>query len=701
MMLAAVPAAAQVGPPAGQSSGDQLSHNLRLLAQNPRSLTALMGAGKAALELGDAAAALTFFARAEEAAPRDGRIKMYIGSALVQMEKPASAMKFFQEASSLGVPEAELAGERGLAYDLTGDSRRAQADYRLALSRARNPEVTRRLALSLAISGEREPALQLLADQLLVRDPAGQRTRALVLALTGDAQGATRAAEGAMPVQQAAAMAPFLARLPVLAPRDRALAVHFGHFPENARNLPVPPPRTYAAATVPPAAATTSTARGKRRTYTAAPATRGARPAEAPPVQIAARTPVPQAAATQPAASKPATPKPRASTSTERTPAATAWSWSRGLDAPRTTTRKPDLAPRPAVQTAQRQPAPAPQQATPAPVQIAQAQPQRAPVQQQPVQVAQAQPAPVQSAPIQQTPVQVAQIQPQPAPAQQQPVQLAQAQPSSPPPIARANTPAASVSGPVDTGATPGFSFGQSLASAAPQPAQVQPAQVQPAPEVQSGSALAQTAATAPAETPKPAAPAIQLAELAPSTVAAPSAPTPAPTPTPRRIADLAAALADIPEAEIAKPEPAPAPARKPAATPPAKKPAATASADKKPSAAETAAEKKKAAANAAAKKPTPAAPKEPARIWVQVAGGAVKAALPREFARLKTKAPKALAARAAWTTPLNATNRLLVGPFASAKEAQAFVNELAKEDLSAFAWTSDAGQKIEKLSAK
>jgi hypothetical protein len=85
----------------------------------------------------------------------------------------------------------------------------------------------------------------------------------------------------------------------------------------------------------------------------------------------------------------------------------------------------------------------------------------------------------------------------------------------------------------------------------------------------------------------------------------------------------------------------------------------------------------------------------------VQVAGGADKAALPREFTRLQTKAPKLLAARTAWTAPLKATNRLLVGPFKSDKEAQEFVNELGKASVSGFAWTSDAGQKIEKLAAK
>jgi hypothetical protein len=74
---------------------------------------------------------------------------------------------------------------------------------------------------------------------------------------------------------------------------------------------------------------------------------------------------------------------------------------------------------------------------------------------------------------------------------------------------------------------------------------------------------------------------------------------------------------------------------------------------------------------------------------------------LPRAFARLKEKAPKLLDGRSAWTTPLNATNRLLVGPFDSDEEAQSFVNKLAKAELSAFAWTSDEGQRIERLPAR
>ena len=46
----------------------------------------------------------------------------------------------------------------------------------------------------------------------------------------------------------------------------------------------------------------------------------------------------------------------------------------------------------------------------------------------------------------------------------------------------------------------------------------------------------------------------------------------------------------------------------------------------------------------------------------------------------------------------MRTTSRLLVGPFASAREAQDFVNQLAGHDVAAFAWTSAAGQEIERL---
>ncbi len=509
LFLASGAAAQQTGMPGAVSSdavGDALSRNLRLLAQNPTSLIALMGAGRASLEGGDAQAALNFFARAEEVAPTDGRIKMWIGSALVQLEQPRPALRFFDEAKALGVPEADFAGDRGLVYDMLGDPRRAQQDYQLALRHGHDPEVTRRLALSLGISGERERALQLLEEQLLLRDPAAARTRALVLALTGDAEGADRAAQEAMPGAQAQAMAPFLARLPTLSLADRALAVHFGHFPGSGQ----PAPTSYA-----------------------------------------------------------------------------------GL-VPITNAGAPDSS-RPALGT----------RSDPS-VATASAEPRRRPD----------------------------------AGAETQPARTASAARVPEPSGTVSREPAASSSA-LNAASRPAAETGRPLPTLAAREREPAPRPVRTSRKAESGG----------------------------------------------RLADVAAALADLSDEQARTksgeaPQPAAASGR---SSTRATSPAATT----------------RAGHTTTPKKTTPPPPREPSRVWVQIAGGANESSLPREFARLKAKAPKHLGSRSAWTVPVNATNRLLVGPFATGREAQAFINELSKEGVSGFAWTSAAGQKIERLSTR
>ena len=199
-------------------------------------------------------------------------------------------------------------------------------------------------------------------------------------------------------------------------------------------------------------------------------------------------------------------------------------------------------------------------------------------------------------------------------------------------------------------------------------------AQFQLQPGIQSRPAETQIAALQPPPPPPPQPQAQPEPEPGPAEVrnseAEPSAPPPRAEAVPAgsRLADLSATIAVIGDPERAA--------------------ARTAQAKPKPAA-------------PSAKTSKPAAPAEASRAWVQIAVGAAKTALPGEYARLKAKAPKLLGARAAWTAPLNSTNRLLVGPFDSAREAQAFVNQLKAEDLSGFAWTSAAGQKVEKLPAK
>jgi len=109
--------------------------------------------------------------------------------------------------------------------------------------------------------------------------------------------------------------------------------------------------------------------------------------------------------------------------------------------------------------------------------------------------------------------------------------------------------------------------------------------------------------------------------------------------------------------------------------------------------------------AKADPKKKVPAKPEpakaEPARIWVQVAGGADEKALSGAWDKVADRAPAAFKGKSGWSTPLRATNRVLAGPFKTNDEAQAFVNQLRKKDIQAFVFTSEAGQKVTRLSKK
>jgi hypothetical protein len=236
---AAAPISAQLVQPV-PGAGDPattLSAHLRTLASSPRDLSALLGAGQAALDVGDPNAAVGFFARAEELAPNNGRAKAGLASALVELEKPDDALPLFGQALAMGVPESDIAADRGLAYDLRGDSKRAQKDYALALKRGADDEVTRRYALSLGITGDREGAIALLDPLLRKQDRAAWRARSFILALTGDVAGANGAARQVMPGPLAASMAPFLSRLGKLNPAEQAHAVNFGTMPADGQTF--------------------------------------------------------------------------------------------------------------------------------------------------------------------------------------------------------------------------------------------------------------------------------------------------------------------------------------------------------------------------------------------------------------------------------------------------------------------------------
>ena len=247
-MPLAQPAYAQSAfSPYAETASAALARYVRTLASSPNDFGSLIGAGRAALALGDTQAAAGFFARADELNPRSPLPQAGMGAVSVANGEPYAALPYFARAQQLGAPLATIGADRGLAYDLLGQQVQAQADYRAALGGADSDEARRRLALSLAISGNRSAALEALAPLAAKGDAAAYRTRAFVLALTGESNGAMAAIDAAMPGSRSS-MAPFLARLPALQPGQKAAAVNLGLFPESGA-----PAYAYA----PPAAATT------------------------------------------------------------------------------------------------------------------------------------------------------------------------------------------------------------------------------------------------------------------------------------------------------------------------------------------------------------------------------------------------------------------------------------------------------------
>ena len=232
---------AQDATPVNILPNTDLADHLRTLARSPRDLNALIGAGQSALGVGDATAALHFFGRANEVAPNDGRVKAGLGSTLLLLERPDDALRLFGEAVALGVPQATIASDRGLAYDLRGDQRSAQRDYQLALRQGETDELLRRYALSLGISGQKNEGLSKLDPLLRKQDQAAWRDRTFILAMNGDMRGANSITRTLMP-QQADAMTPFLKRLSSFTPAQRALAVTYGTMPEDARPAAAIPP---------------------------------------------------------------------------------------------------------------------------------------------------------------------------------------------------------------------------------------------------------------------------------------------------------------------------------------------------------------------------------------------------------------------------------------------------------------------------
>ncbi|GFE73611.1 hypothetical protein NTCA1_12600 [Novosphingobium sp. TCA1] len=103
-----------------------------------------------------------------------------------------------------------------------------------------------------------------------------------------------------------------------------------------------------------------------------------------------------------------------------------------------------------------------------------------------------------------------------------------------------------------------------------------------------------------------------------------------------------------------------------------------------------------------AAKSKKPAPPAHPSRIWVQIGVGRDKAAIAFDWRRYNKQAPALFKGREAYVSDMGRTNRILVGPFATAKAANLFLADAKKQGFGdALPWTSPAGQVVDPLSDK
>ena len=224
----------EAGPATRAQLTRQLNEQVNILARNPYDFRALFEAARIALGLGDISAAEGFYRRAEERAPGDYRIKQGLAAVALRRGQPRVAMALFEEAEELGAPEDSAASERGLALDLLGDQKGAQKLYRKAIENEEGDEAVRRLALSLAITGDARESERTLRPLMSRRDRAAYRTRAFALASMGRTDDAVTVAEAMLPAAQAARMEPYLRYVPRLSPAQKVAAGSLGLFPRVA-----------------------------------------------------------------------------------------------------------------------------------------------------------------------------------------------------------------------------------------------------------------------------------------------------------------------------------------------------------------------------------------------------------------------------------------------------------------------------------
>ncbi|OJW73881.1 MAG: hypothetical protein BGO57_02465 [Sphingomonadales bacterium 63-6] len=125
----------------------------------------------------------------------------------------------------------------------------------------------------------------------------------------------------------------------------------------------------------------------------------------------------------------------------------------------------------------------------------------------------------------------------------------------------------------------------------------------------------------------------------------------------------------------------------------------AKAEADKKAAAERKKAEAEKKKQEAEKKAEAKKKADNPSRVWVQVGTGQNRSAIAFTWRKFQKEQSKLFGSRKGYVAAWGRTNRLLTGPFTSAKEANAFIKQLKSAGIDCFIFTSDAGEEVSPVS--
>jgi Flp pilus assembly protein TadD len=221
-----------------------MTHYDAALAVDPQNVPALQAAGENALARGDGPLAFGYYSTLAAQQPKSADAQLGIAGSLILRQQPEAANAALRRATELGAPRVRTVSLEGLLRDLAGDLRAAQVAYAEAL--AVNPtdlQTGQRLAVSLAASGDRAAALQVMrrfgADGIDNFDV--RRTLALVHALTGDLATANEIAGTILSPRDAETLGRFFERLPSLSQADKLRAAHYGVLPSEPKLAAAPP----------------------------------------------------------------------------------------------------------------------------------------------------------------------------------------------------------------------------------------------------------------------------------------------------------------------------------------------------------------------------------------------------------------------------------------------------------------------------